>query len=142
VGDAGKGGIVVLPLLILVVTGGFEQREGIRIDVHRIGAVHRDVSARNIGEKIVKDFGVGTLLFGGEFKYFGDDGKVVLFCLTCGKGVAVSRLTFSGEGPHEVLPCQAFGEVYIPFGDVVIIVDQVYTPFKTDIHSMPREDSG
>ena len=72
-GNLGKTGIVVLPLLVFVVLGGAQVLQGCGIEVDGIGAVNGDVLSREGLKVVIKDFGVGPLLVGGEEKDLLDD---------------------------------------------------------------------
>ena len=66
-------GVVVLPLLVFVVLGGAQVLQGRGIEVDGIGAVNGDVLSGEGLKVVIKDFGVGPLLVGGEEKDLLDD---------------------------------------------------------------------
>ena len=68
--DRGNGRTIVL---VFVVLGGAQVLQGCGIEVDGIGAVNGDVLSREGLKVVIKDFGVGPLLVGGEEKDLLDD---------------------------------------------------------------------
>lgn len=110
-GGVGKGGVVVLVLLVLVVLGGAKMLGHGGVEVDGVGAVNGDILPGKGLQMVIEGFGVGLLLACGEKKHHLDARKTLLFGKAGGEGVAVLGLTLSGEGPEQVFLGLTLGKV-------------------------------
>ena len=102
-GGAGEGGVVVLPLLVLVVLGGPEIVQQVGVQIHWIGAVHPHGLATQVVELAVKLLGVGLFLLCGEQEQPLDHGQAAFVGDPGGDGIAAAGLALPGEGAHQIL---------------------------------------
>ena len=101
-GGAGEGGVIVLPLLVLVVLGGAQVVQQVRVQVHGVGAVDLDRLAPQAVELLIKLLRMFLLLVRGEEEQGPDDLQAAFVGDARGEGVPVSGLALAGEGPHQV----------------------------------------
>ena len=90
----GKSGIGAFEFFVFVVMGGAEQREGAAVVVDGICGADVDVFVEGAfgDEVVIEDLAVLFFLIGGEEEDLFQQLITFFLCLSCGVGIAISRL--------------------------------------------------
>lgn len=102
-------GVFLLKFLIFVVVGGAEQGESAGVVIYWIGGIDSDVllCGTFFDEVMVKNLAMLLFLVGRKSKNLFQQIEAFFFCLSCGKGVAIACLRFSGKGAEKIFSCFA-----------------------------------